>query len=104
MKDNSLENIKKQIHEAQKHLKSSSVSSRRYGPRRRTGRWINAGIEFVSGVFVGVGLGLLLDWVFGTSPWGLISLFILGSGAGMLNLYRTLTFEEKRDKKKDTHV
>lgn len=68
------------------------------------GKFFNVGVELVSGVFVGVGCGLLIDWLFGTSPWGLISLFILGSAAGMLNVYRSLTVKEKTDTKKDNHV
>ena len=52
---------------------------------------MNVGIEFVSGVLVGIGLGFLFDWAFSTKPWGLIAFFALGSVAGMLNVYRTLT-------------
>ena len=42
-------------------------------------------------LLVGIGLGFLVDWAFSTKPWGLISFFALGSAAGMLNVYRTLT-------------
>ncbi|MBT5654081.1 MAG: hypothetical protein HOI80_01090, partial [Alphaproteobacteria bacterium] len=38
----------------------------------------------------GVIIGLMVDHFFGTSPWGLIGFFILGSLAGFLNMYRTL--------------
>ncbi len=44
--------------------------------------------EFVGGVLVGVFLGFLFDRLFGTSPWGLIVLLLLGTAAGFLNLMR----------------
>ncbi len=63
------------------------------------GRASNAGmglgfriaIDLVTGLAVGVGLGLLLDYWLGTSPWMMIVFFFLGSAAGMLNVYRTAT-------------
>lgn len=72
-------------------------------PLNTLGKYFNVGIELVSGVFVGIGCGLFIDWAFETSPWGLISLFILGSGAGILNVYRALTPKEKAGTKKDNH-
>lgn len=60
-------------------------------PMTPMGALMNVGVEFVSGVIVGIGLGFLIDWAFSTKPWGLISFFALGSAAGMLNVYRTLT-------------
>ena len=53
-------------------------------------RMINIGSEFVSGVILGLGIGLFIDWYFSTSPFGVIISFFLGSCAGMLNLYRSL--------------
>jgi ATP synthase protein I len=44
--------------------------------------------EFVAGVLVGAALGWGLDKVAGTSPWGLISLLLLGFCAGVLNVVR----------------
>jgi ATP synthase protein I len=45
--------------------------------------------EFVAGIVVGVGLGLIFDRVFGTSPWGLVVCLMLGFAAGVLNVLRT---------------
>ncbi len=47
--------------------------------------------ELVAGIAVGVGIGLGLDYWFGTKPWLMIVFFFLGAGAGMLNVYRTVT-------------
>ncbi len=49
------------------------------------------GIELVAGIAVGAGIGLGLDWWLDTKPWFMIVFFFLGAGAGMLNVYRTVT-------------
>jgi ATP synthase protein I len=45
--------------------------------------------EFVAGVVVGAGLGLLIDRWAGTSPWGLMIFLLLGFAAGVLNVMRS---------------
>ena len=44
--------------------------------------------ELVAGVLVGAGLGRLLDWWLGISPWGMIVFLLLGFAAGVLNVMR----------------
>lgn len=44
--------------------------------------------ELVSGLVVGGGIGWLLDRWLGTKPWLLVVFFILGAGAGMVNIVR----------------
>ena len=99
--DPALNKLKKEIQAAKEKAhplphdqKKKSASSSKY---------FNVGAELVGGVIMGVGLGLFVDWILGTSPWGLITLFILGSTAGMLNVYRVLTNEDKKDNSKDIH-
>jgi len=46
------------------------------------------GIELVSALIVGVGIGYLLDRWLGTRPWLLVVFFVLGSAAGLLNVFR----------------
>ena len=55
--------------------------------------------EFVAGPIAGGAIGWTVDMLFGTSPWGLIVLLILGFLAGMLNLLRAagLTGRSKVD-------
>ena len=56
-----------------------------------TGNWgigFRAGVEVVSALLVGVGLGFLLDRWLGTWPWLFLVFFILGAAAGVLNVYR----------------
>lgn len=46
------------------------------------------GVELAAALVVGVGIGLLLDRWLGTAPWFLIGFFFIGSGAGIVNVYR----------------
>jgi ATP synthase protein I len=48
------------------------------------------GIELVVAVAVGTGLGWVIDRWLGTRPWGMIVLFFLGVGAGMMNVWRAV--------------
>lgn len=100
--DPALDKLKSEIEKAKKE--AQPIHFKKDASLNKFGKFFNVGVELVSGVFVGVGCGLFIDWAFGTSPWGLISLFILGSIAGMLNVYRALTVKEKTDTKKDTHA
>jgi ATP synthase protein I len=60
-------------------------------PVLRVGRASRLGIELMSGVLVGVGLGVLLDRWWGSFPWGLMGGFLLGSCAGYWNIRRFLS-------------
>lgn len=46
------------------------------------------GVEMVSALAVGVGIGLSLDWWLGTGPWLLVLFFLLGAAAAFVNVYR----------------
>lgn len=48
------------------------------------------GIEFMSGILVGLLLGYAIDRVWGTQPWGLVVMVLLGSLAGLFNIFRLL--------------
>ena len=49
------------------------------------------GVELVSALAIGVGIGLLLDYWLGTGPWLMLLFFLLGSAAGFMNVYRAAT-------------
>ncbi len=52
---------------------------------------LRAGVEVVSALIVGVGLGLMLDRWLGTWPWLFLLMFCLGAAAGVVNVYRLFT-------------
>lgn len=73
----------------------SAETQRQHGPggvlRAPTsgfGMALRVGVELVSALVVGVGIGLLLDRWLGTAPWFLVLFFFLGAAAGVLNVYR----------------
>lgn len=55
------------------------------------GMAFRVGVELVAAMIVGVGGGLLLDRWLGTSPWGLLVMFVLGAAAGVMNVYRAVS-------------
>ena len=72
------------------------------GPRQAANasafsRGLMLSTELVGGVLVGAGLGWLLDFWLGTSPWGLIVLLLLGFAAGVLNVMRAAGVVRERD-------
>lgn len=65
------------------------------GPKgsRRSGLALamRLGVEIVSALVIGVGIGLLLDYWLGTKPWFMLLFFIFGAAAGFMNVYRVAT-------------
>ena len=58
------------------------------GPQGNWGFGFRAGVEVVSALVVGIAAGFLLDRWLGTWPWLFLLFFVLGSVAGVLNVYR----------------
>lgn len=71
----------------QSAAKSGSKGSRRNGLALA----MRLGVEIVSALVIGVGIGLLLDYWLGTKPWFMLLFFILGAAAGFMNVYRVAT-------------
>lgn len=57
--------------------------------------------EFVAGVVAGGVLGWIVDRSFGTKPWGLIVLLMLGFVAGIYNVMRVSGFAGARPGRRD---
>ncbi|MGE5270991.1 MAG: AtpZ/AtpI family protein [Thiohalocapsa sp.] len=51
---------------------------------------LRVGIELLAALCVGLALGWLSDRYLGTRPWGLILGFLLGSAAGVVNVFRAV--------------
>ena len=52
-------------------------------------RGLRLSAELVGGVIVGAGLGLGLDYLLGSSPWGFIVFLLLGFAGGVLSVMRS---------------
>lgn len=49
---------------------------------------MRAGVEVVSALIAGAGLGWLLDRWLGSFPWLFMVFFVVGGVAGVMNVYR----------------
>jgi ATP synthase protein I len=65
------------------------------------GRAMRLSTEFVAGVLAGGLLGWGCDRLFGTKPWGLIVLLVLGFVTGVYNVMRASGFFSVTDPKND---
>ena len=54
------------------------------------GMGVRVGVELISGIAVGGGIGYALDRWLGTKPWLLLVFFFLGAAASVLNIYRAV--------------
>ena len=89
---NRIDNLKKKIRiineNKDEKLKNRKMSGASFGFKIST--------EIVAALVVGVGIGIIVDNYFNTSPFGLIIFFILGAFAGFLNVYRVMRHIEKK--------
>lgn len=87
----SLEGLDAKLREVRsRHAEESEQAGRQaIGPG--LGFALRIGVELVAALVVGVGIGLLLDYWLGTSPWMMVVFFFLGNAAGFLNVYRAVS-------------
>ena len=63
-------------------------ASKRDGAKREESRGWSVAIEFVGAMLVGGLIGWFIDKYFGTGPWGLIILLLLGFVTGLRSVLR----------------
>ena len=56
---------------------------------------LRVGSELVTATVVGVGIGWLLDWWLGTTPWLMVLFLFLGGGAGVMSVYRLVEGQDQ---------
>lgn len=88
----SLKELGDRVRQAQ-HRQDPGGSGGRFGnaPRSSLGWAFRIGVDLVSALVVGVGIGWFLDHTFGTMPLFLVLFFFLGAAAGALNVWRLVT-------------
>ena len=52
-------------------------------------RAVRLGTEFIAAIIVGTGIGYFADMIFGTSPWIMLVMVLVGFAAGVLNVVRS---------------
>ena len=70
-------------------------------PQSPWGFGFRAGVEVVSALVVGVAIGYFLDRWLGTWPWLFLVFFVMGSAAGVLNVYRLFNPRQRATKGPD---
>jgi ATP synthase protein I len=63
------------------------------------GQAMRLSTEFIAGVIAGGILGYIVDHLFGTKPWGMIVLLMLGFVTGIYNVMRVSGFSTKKTEK-----
>ncbi len=88
----SLDKLATRLRSAREHRKAGrrpgETDSGAPGGMSGVGTALRIGVELVSALIVGVGIGLVLDWWLDTRPLFLVVFFLLGAGAGFVNVYR----------------
>lgn len=91
-RDELLQNAPNDPGDFEKRLQAKLDARRREEEARaRPAGWatgLRYGSEFMAGVVVGIGLGMIADWFLGSSPWGMLIGTLLGFAAGTLNVVR----------------
>lgn len=91
-KQPSLDELEKRLRAAREHQGAhrQGEGGPAGGPGSMSGLgWaFRIGVEMVSALAVGVGIGLLLDWWLDTGPLFLVVFFLLGAGGAFVNVYR----------------
>ena len=58
---------------------------------------LRIGVELLSALIVGAGLGYVLDGILGSKPWMMVIFLLFGGAAGVLNVYRLSKQEDKQE-------
>jgi ATP synthase protein I len=83
-----LKSLDARISQASVHRAESEPRTRQTSDSSALGQAFRLSAEFVAGVAAGGIMGWIVDYLLGSSPWGLIVCLLLGFCAGMLNLMR----------------
>ena len=73
---------------ARSHGPASKKNDQNQPPQNALGLAFRVGVELVSAVAIGLGIGWLLDQWLDTRPWLMLVFIFLGGAAGILNVYR----------------
>lgn len=87
----SLDELERKIREAEERRGGSKTKDKDEGRGSALSLALRIGVELVSAVFLGAAIGWALDSWLDTKPWFLLLFFLLGSAAGMLNIFRAMS-------------
>lgn len=80
-----------------KAVSSERARNSASGGSAQLGQAMRLSTEFIAGVIAGGILGYIVDHLFGTKPWGMIVLLMLGFVTGIYNVMRVSGFSGKKN-------
>jgi ATP synthase protein I len=83
------DDLNKRIAKAQAELDAQARPSKSALNGPGMGLGFRMAADFVAAIIVGAVLGWGIDAIFGTTPWGLLALLMLGFVTGVWNVVRT---------------
>ncbi len=95
--EDDLDDLGSRIKAARGPDSTDSPKNQRPPPNEGVGQAMRVGAELLSGLIVGAGIGWFLDGWMETRPLFMIIFFILGAGAGIINVYRSTGLIERND-------
>lgn len=75
----------------ERDLRDGNASGTVSGDMSGMARGMRIATEFIAAILVGTFIGYLIDLGLGTSPWGLLIMFLVGFAAGIQNVIRVVT-------------
>jgi ATP synthase protein I len=75
----------------ERDLEDARASGQASGDMSGMARGMRIASEFIAAILVGTLIGYLIDLGLGTSPWGLLILFMVGFAAGIRNVIQVVT-------------
>ncbi len=87
--EDDLDDLGRRIKAARGPESTDNPKNQGQAPNEGVGQAMRVGAELLSGLIVGAGIGWFIDGWLETRPLFMIIFFILGAGAGILNVYRS---------------
>lgn len=101
--DNRVKKIDARLKELNQRMGRTPSGSETERPvRSGYGQAFRLSSEFISAILVGLAIGYGLDLLFGTKPWAMIVLLLLGFAAGVMNVLRAAESMSREDREDDT--
>ena len=91
-----LELLKRKLSDLEQREKRVVPNDRGFVRSKNSYIGLRIGVELLSALIVGAGLGYVLDGVWESKPWMMVVFLLFGGAAGVLNVYRLSKQEDER--------
>lgn len=91
-----LEVLKQKLTDLEQREKQIAPKDRFFVRAKGSYLGLRIGVELLSALIVGAGLGYVLDEFLGSKPWMMVVFLLFGGAAGVLNVYRLTKQEDER--------